>query len=175
MKIIMQDADVARAIEKLARVILRRYQKEDFCLIGVVTSGYTLAQKLAEQVKRIEGRKLDVGKLDVSLYRDDLSTRGSYITIQSSDIPFDINGRTVILVDDVIFKGRTVRAALDGILDFGRPARIELAVLIDRGHRELPIQPNYVAERVETSIEETVKVEISLDDDDENRVVIFKQ
>ncbi len=175
MKIIMQDTDVARAIEKLARVILRRYQKEDFCLIGVITSGYTLAQKLAEQVKRIEGRKLDVGKLDVSLYRDDLSTRGSYITIQSSDIPFDINGRTVILVDDVVFKGRTVRAALDGILDFGRPARIELAVLIDRGHRELPIQPNYVAEQVETSLEETVKVEISLDDDDENRVVVFKQ
>ena len=117
---------------------------------------------------------MDVGKLDVALYRDDLSTRGTYITIQGSDIPFDINGRTVILVDDVLFKGRTVRAALDGILDFGRPARIELAVLIDRGHRELPIHPNYVAETVDTKPDEVVKLELG-QDSEVDRVLIFKK
>ena len=124
-------------------------------------------------MQKMDGRNIDVGKLDVSLYRDDLSTRGSYITIQASDIPFDINGRPVVLVDDVIFKGRTVRAAMDGILDYGRPSRIELAALIDRGHRELPIEPNFVAEVIETDINETVQVDISVGED-EDQVLVTK-
>ena len=170
---IMNDADVARNIEKLARVILKKHTNDAFCLIGIITAGYRLAQRLAQVIQKMDGRRIDVGKLDVSLYRDDLSTRGSYITIQASDIPFDINGRPVVLVDDVLFKGRTVRAALDGILDYGRPSYIELAVLIDRGHRELPIQPTYVSEVIETAVGETVRVEISLGDDND-RVVVSK-
>lgn len=174
MKTIMNDLDVGRAIEKLAKIILKKKQHENFCLIGIVTAGVPLAQRLADTMHHLDGRNVEVGKLDVSLYRDDLSTRGSYITIQASDIPFDINNRTVILVDDVIFKGRTVRAALDGLLDFGRPSRIELAALIDRGHRELPIEPNYVAEIIETTMEETVKVELGRGDD-QDRVLLFKK
>lgn len=169
----MNDQDVSRGIDKLARVILKKHGGDSFCFIGILTAGFPLAQRLAQAVQKLDGRNIDVGKLDVSLYRDDLSTRGSYITIQASDIPFDINGRPVVLVDDVIFKGRTVRAALDGILDYGRPARIELAVLIDRGHRELPIEPNFVAEIIETGIHETVSVEIGLGDE-EDRVVVRK-
>ena len=174
MKQIMNNQDVARNIEKLARALAKKHNGEALCLVGILTAGYPLAQRLAEVITRLDGRRVDVGKLDVSLYRDDLSTQGSYITIQASDIPFDVNGRTVVLVDDVIYKGRTIRAALDGIHDYGRPAKIELAVLIDRGQRELPIEPNFVAEKIEVADGEVVQVDLSTEDG-QDRVTVIKR
>ena len=141
---------------------------ENVVLVGIRTRGVPLAQRLAEQVAEIEGVKVPVGSLDITLYRDDLSTLAYNPIVKETELDFDINGKTVILVDDVLFTGRTIRCALDALIDMGRPKAIQLAVLVDRGHRELPIRADYVGKNVPTSTSETVDVTLAeIDGEDE--------
>jgi pyrimidine operon attenuation protein/uracil phosphoribosyltransferase len=133
--------------------------------------GVPLAKRLAKFIEEQEGKEIPVGALDVSLYRDDLTQKGKYIEVRKSDIPFAIDNKVVVLVDDVIFAGRTARAALDGLKDYGRAAKVQLAALIDRGHRELPIHPDFTGKVIPTAKKEEVKVEV-LEVDGVDRVVI---
>jgi len=127
-------------------------------LVGIRTGGVYLAKRLAKKLQEIEGTAVPVGELDITLYRDDLNARKEHPVLRKTDIPFDITDLKVILVDDVLFTGRTIRAAMDGLIDLGRPGEIQLAVLVDRGHRQLPIKATYVGKNLPTALEETVEV-----------------
>jgi pyrimidine operon attenuation protein/uracil phosphoribosyltransferase len=144
---------------------------DNLVLLGVQRRGVPLARMLNEAIKQIEGSDVPQGALDITFYRDDLSTLGPAPQIASTEMPFDVNEKIVILVDDVLYTGRTVRAALDVIMDWGRPQAIRLAVLIDRGHRELPVRPDFVGKNVPTSGKEIIKVKVQ-DFDDKMEVVI---
>jgi pyrimidine operon attenuation protein/uracil phosphoribosyltransferase len=153
--------DIRRALTRIAHEIVEAHRgASDLVLIGMRTRGIPLARRLGSTIEEIEGGSVPIGGLDISLYRDDLSTRGMSLSIGPSDIPTDITGRQVVLVDDVLFTGRSIRAALDALTDLGRPKRIELAVLIDRGHRELPIRADYVGRNIPTSRTDDVKVRL---------------
>ena len=155
---VMDSIAVERAVTRIAHEILEANKGADHvALAGVVTRGAALAQRLAARIAEIEGAAVPVGTLDISFYRDDI---GSHLQpeVHRTDIPFDPGGMTVVLVDDVLFTGRTVRAAMDAIMDYGRPDCIQLAVLVDRGHRELPIRADFVGKNVPTSARERVKV-----------------
>jgi pyrimidine operon attenuation protein/uracil phosphoribosyltransferase len=143
----------------------------DLALVGIKTRGETLAARIAQKIASIEGKQPAVGALDITLYRDDLGTRVEQPQVRSTEIPFSLKGITVVLVDDVLFTGRTIRAAMDALMDLGRPRVIRLAVLIDRGHRELPIRPDYVGKNLPTSRKETVAVMLT-EHDGQDRVVI---
>ena len=148
-----------RTISRMAREIVEAEGGTDgFVLIGIRTRGVPLARRLAGEIERIERVRVPVGLLDITLYRDDLSTVADSPVLKKTEIPFPVEGRTVVLCDDVIYTGRTVRAAMDAILDFGRPQKILLAVLVDRGRRELPIEAQFVGKRVATSATEIVSV-----------------
>ncbi len=156
---IMDEQAIRRATTRIAHEIIERNKGVENCvLIGIKTRGIYLAERLAERIEQIEGVKIAVGEVDITLYRDDLSEKSKTEgpIFQGTDIPVDISNRKVILVDDVLFTGRTVRAALDALIDLGRPEQIQLAVLIDRGHRELPIRPDYVGKNVPTSKSEQI-------------------
>lgn len=156
---LLDAAGMARAISRMAReVVEAEGGTEGFALIGIRTRGVPLARRLATEIARTEGVKVPVGLLDITLYRDDLTTVASSPVLKKTEIPFAVEGRNVILCDDVLFTGRTVRAAMDAILDFGRPRKILLAVLVDRGRRELPIEAQYVGKRIATSATEIVSV-----------------
>jgi pyrimidine operon attenuation protein / uracil phosphoribosyltransferase len=156
---LMDAARMGRTLTRIAHQILERHPRlEGAVLIGVRSRGVPLARRLAREMARVTATEPPVGALDISLYRDDFTTIAPQPITKGTEIPFSIDGRTVVLVDDVLFTGRTVRAALDELIDFGRPARIELAVLVDRGHRELPVRADYVGETVATSKEEMVQV-----------------
>ena len=127
-------------------------------LVGIRTGGVYLAKRLATKLQEIEGAAVPVGELDITLYRDDLNSRKEHPVLRKTNIPFDITDLKVILVDDVLFTGRTIRAAMDGLIDLGRPGEIQLAVLVDRGHRQLPIKATYVGKNLPTALEETVEV-----------------
>src|SRR3989338_1075917 len=171
-KVVMDDVEMNRALRRIANHIVEANKGVGgIVLVGVIQRGVPLARRLADIIKQIEGLEVPVGSLDVSLYRDDLTKKGQYIEIKKSDMPFAATDKTVILVDDVIFAGRTVRAALDGLKDYGRAAKVQLAVLIDRGHRELPIHPDFVGKTIPTAKSEDVKVEI-MEVDGVDRVVI---
>ena len=158
---IMNEADVDRTLVRLSHQIIEKNNgAEDICLIGIKTRGVPLAERLAENVFNIEGSRIPVGTLDITLYRDDLSKINIDPVINQTCISFPIEGKTVVLVDDVIFTGRTVRAALDALLEVGRAAKIQLCVLIDRGHTELPIKANYVGKNIPTSLDEVVSVRL---------------
>jgi len=158
---VLEADDVSRALTRVAHeVIERNHGLTDVVLIGLQTGGIPIARALQERFLAIEGSEVPVGILDVALYRDDISIRPVMPEAPTS-IPFDLAGLTVVLADDVLFTGRTVRAALDAIGDFGRPRQVQLAVMIDRGHRELPIRPDYVGKNLPTRREE--KVDVSLD------------
>ena len=136
-------------------------------LVGIANRGDHLARRLAAEIERIEGTQVPVGVLDITFYRDDIGLRAEAPEVHETRIGFDITGRTVVLVDDVLFTGRTIRAAMDALMDFGRPARIRLAVLVDRGHRELPIRADFVGKNVPTRREDDVRVRVrELDGDD---------
>ena len=168
---VLDDAALDRALTRIAHEILERNDgAKDLAFVGLRTRGVTLAQRLAAKIARIDGTTLPVGTLDITLYRDDLDLRGAPV-IRGTDIPFSIKNKTVILVDDVLFTGRTIRAALDALIDLGRPRSIQLATLIDRGHRELPIRPDYVGKNLPTSRKESVAVRL-MEHDGEDRVVI---
>ena len=158
----MMDADqMHRAITRLGHEIVERHGGTDgLVLIGIQRRGAVLAHRLADAVAESEQVRLPVGALDISLYRDDLSELATYPIVRSTELPFDISDRTVVLIDDVLFTGRTVRAAMDALLDFGRPRAIRLAVLVDRGHRELPIRADHVGRNLPTARTERVNVHV---------------
>ncbi len=156
--VILDQAGVGRAITRIAHEILERNKgSENLVLIGIRTKGDTLAGCLNKRIAEIEGAPVPIGAVDITMYRDDLAERGS-LPIGKTDIPFPLEGKHIILVDDVLYTGRTIRAAMDALIDFGRPSTIQLAVLIDRGHRELPIRADFVGRNVPTSRDENVEV-----------------
>lgn len=158
---LMTPEDMRRALKRMSHQILERNQgAENLVLLGIRRRGVPLARILSDNIKAIEGVQVPVGELDITLYRDDLHHESDEPVISCSDVPFDITGKTVVLVDDVIFTGRTVRAALDASSRFGRAACIQLAVLVDRGHRELPIRADYVGKNVPTSRSEMIAVQV---------------
>ena len=169
---ILDENGVRRALVRIAHEILERNQGlTGLVLIGLRSRGDHLARRLAEFLREIEGTTVPVGDMDVTLYRDDLGHASHWPQVQRTEIPFAIEGRTVVLVDDVLFTGRSVRAALDSLMDFGRPRSIQLAVLIDRGHRELPIRADFVGKNVPTARRESVQV-LMRETDGVDRVVI---
>jgi pyrimidine operon attenuation protein/uracil phosphoribosyltransferase len=150
-QVILKADDIDRLLMRMAREILEKHRKaENLVLIGIRTGGVFLADRLKGKILSLEGADIPRGNLDINLYRDDWTRIGHQPIVQKTELPFSLDGTQVILVDDVLFTGRTVRAAMDALIDFGRPDRIELAVLVDRGHRELPIQANYVGKHLET-------------------------
>ena len=162
MKNILDENAIKRSITRISYEIIEKNKGiENLVLVGIKTRGVPLAHRIAKRLFEIEGRIIPVGKLDITLYRDDLTEKNRDPVINSSEIPEDIENKIVILVDDVLYTGRTTRAALDAVTDIGRPQIIQLAVLIDRGHRELPIRADYVGKNVPTSKKEIVKVELS--------------
>ena len=166
---LMTSEEMTRALKRISHQILENNQGADnIVFLGIRRRGVPLAKVLAGNIRTIEGRDVPVGDLDITLYRDDLSEICPDPVISGSDIPFDINGKDVILVDDVLYTGRTARAALDAASKYGRAATIQLAVLIDRGHRELPIRADYVGKNVPTSKSETVEVHVMEIDGEEN-------
>ena len=172
-KTLLMDGDaIRRSLIRVAHEIVEKNKgSADLVLVGIRTRGVPLAERLAEEIRRIEATPITFGVLDITLYRDDLSRLGYQPVVRETKIPGNINGKNVILVDDVLYTGRTIRAALDAIMDIGRPQTIQLAVLIDRGHRELPIRADYVGKNVPTSHRETVSVQLG-ETDGEDRVVI---
>ncbi|NBJ15442.1 MAG: bifunctional pyr operon transcriptional regulator/uracil phosphoribosyltransferase PyrR [Dehalobacter sp. 4CP] len=156
----IMDADgIRRAISRISHEILEKNQgTKDLVLIGIRTRGVPLAERIKERIAEFEGVSVPLGLLDITLYRDDLSTIDIQPVLHETKVPFSLDGKIVILVDDVLFTGRTVRAALDALLDLGRPSKIQMAVLVDRGHRELPIRADYVGKNVPTSSREIVSV-----------------
>ena len=156
----IMDADgIRRALIRIAHEITEKNRGvENVALVGIRTRGVPLAARIAEEIRKIENAEVPVGSLDITLYRDDLTTMGYNPVIHGTEIDFDITGKHIVLVDDVLYTGRTIRAALDAIIDMGRPNSIQLAVLIDRGHRELPIRADYAGKNVPTSSRETIEV-----------------
>ena len=160
-KIILNDAEFGRTLERLSyEVYERRGDEEKLAIIGIQRRGADLAERLQMLLEERLDRRVPLGKLDINLYRDDWTTLNIQPSINCTEIPFDIEGSSIVLVDDVLFSGRTVRAALEAILDFGRPRRVELLVLVDRGHRELPIRADYVGKEMITSSAERVDVSV---------------
>ncbi|KWX00712.1 Uracil phosphoribosyltransferase [Carbonactinospora thermoautotrophica] len=156
---VLDESDISRALTRIAHEILERTKgADDVVLLGIPTRGVQLARRLGERITRFEGRDIPVGSLDVTMYRDDLRLKPAR-ALGRTEIPADgLDGKLVVLVDDVLFSGRTIRAALDALNDLGRPRAVQLAVLVDRGHRQLPIRADYVGKNLPTSLRETVKV-----------------
>lgn len=159
---VLDDADIGRAIRRIAHEIVEKARgSDDLILLGIPTRGVALADRIAASIDEIEGTHVPVGSLDITLYRDDLRLHPAR-ALEETVIPAEgIDGKVVVLVDDVLYSGRTVRAALDALNDIGRPAAVRLAVLVDRGHRELPIRPDYVGKNLPTALEEQVRVELA--------------
>ena len=156
---IMDAKAMNRALLRIAHEIIERNRSiESVALIGIHRRGVPLAQRIAENIKMVEGVSVPMGMIDITMYRDDLSELSQHPVIRKTDIPFEVTGRTIVMVDDVIFTGRTARAAMDAIMDLGRPKCLQLAALIDRGHREFPIRPDFVGKNVPTSHSEVVSV-----------------
>ena len=169
---VLDEAALDRALTRIAHEILERNGgAAHLAFVGLRTRGVTLAQRLADRIAAIDGTKVPVGTLDITLYRDDLGLKGDQPVVRGTDIPFPLTGRAIVLVDDVLYTGRSIRAALDALMDLGRPTMIQLAILIDRGHRELPIRPDYVGKNLPTSRREQVAVRLR-EHDGEDRVVI---
>ena len=165
---LLHPEDIERILKRIAhQIIEKNHGTEDICLVGIRTRGVPLAYRLAENIAAIEGKEIAVGELDITLYRDDLSLVGETPRVRETKIDFDVTGKTVVLVDDVIYTGRTARAALDAVMKLGRPQKIQLCALIDRGHSELPIKANFVGKNIPTSVDEAVAVRLRETDDEE--------
>lgn len=170
--ILMDSEGIRRALTRIAHEIVEKNKGVDgLVLVGIRTRGVPIAERIAAEIEQIEGSRPPVGILDITLYRDDLSTLSYQPIVHPTQMPVDITGKTIILTDDVLYTGRTIRAALDALIDMGRPTTIQLAVLIDRGHRELPIRADYVGKNVPTATREVVSVQLS-DTDKAEQVVI---
>ena len=173
-KIIMTPEDIRRSLARIAHEIIERNKAtEHLVLVGMHTRGVPLARRLAANIEDLEGLKIPVGALDISLYRDDLSLLNPQPTVERTDIPVDVDDQSVVLVDDVLYTGRSTRAAMDALIDLGRPRSIQLAVLIDRGHRELPIRADYVGRNIPSSRHEEIQVQL-VETDGTDGVVIVK-
>src|SRR5215510_7424957 len=173
---IMDAAGINRALSRLAsEIVEQNVGSEDLLLVGIRRRGVPLAERIADRIAQLEGTRPPTGQLDITLYRDDLSTVGPRPVVNRTEIPVDVTDSTIVLVDDVLYTGRTVRAALDELVDFGRPRRVELAVLIDRGHRELPIQADYVGQHLQTTDDEIVKVMLQEYDEEERVIVVERE
>lgn len=173
-KQILDSDGVRRVLVRIAHEILERNKgTQDLVLIGIRTGGAHLARRLQFEIHSIEKIEVPLGVVDITLYRDDLSERGPQAKVRETKIPFDITGKKVILVDDVLYTGRTIRASLDALIDFGRPQSIQLAVFADRGHRELPIKPDYVGKNIPTSQSETIEVRLTEDGKAQDELVII--
>ncbi len=168
--------DIDRALERIAHEIIEKLKStEDIAIIGIKNRGAYLGVRLAEKIAKISGSRIPVGALDITLYRDDLTEASNQPVVHATEIGFDIKGRKIILVDDVLYTGRTIRCALDALIDFGRPGQIQLAVLVDRGHRELPIRADYVGKNVPTSLKESVEVRLAEADGKDEVVLCEKE
>ena len=166
---IMTGDEIRRAIVRISHEIVEKQAgTEGLALVGIQRRGVPLARRIADAIEEHEGVQLPVGALDITFYRDDLSLVAQQPIVKGTDLPFDLNGATVVLVDDVLYTGRTIRCAMDALIDFGRPRAIRLAVLIDRGHRELPIRADHVGKNVPTSREEVVKVTLEETDGEDD-------
>jgi pyrimidine operon attenuation protein/uracil phosphoribosyltransferase len=171
--VVMDEVAIDRALTRIAHEILEHNKGcQDVVLVGIRTRGIHLARRLANKLRAIEGESVPLGVMDVTLYRDDLRHRVDHPKVERTEIPFPLTDKHVILVDDVLFTGRTIRAALDGLMDFGRPRSIQLAVLVDRGHRELPIRADYVGRNVPTAMPESVEVRLREEDGMEQVVIL---
>jgi pyrimidine operon attenuation protein/uracil phosphoribosyltransferase len=169
--VLMSADDVRRAIVRVAHEIVEQNRGcQDLILVGMRTRGVPLAQRIAGAIREFEGEEVPVGALDIGLYRDDLPARGTRVEIKPSELPGDVADRRVVLVDDVLYTGRSIRAALDALIDYGRPQRIQLAVLVDRGHRELPIRADFVGKNIPTSRQDEVLVQLE-ETDGADRVI----
>jgi pyrimidine operon attenuation protein/uracil phosphoribosyltransferase len=174
-KQLMSASEIDRTLVRLAHEILEKsHDLERLAFVGIKRRGVPLAQRLAAKIRSLEGRGIPVGVLDISLYRDDLSTVAERPVVNNTDIPFSIAGREIVLTDDVLYTGRTIRAALDALFDHGRPSRVQLAVLIDRGHRELPIEATYVGRMVQTTSNEIIEVKFQ-ETDNQERVLLVER
>jgi pyrimidine operon attenuation protein/uracil phosphoribosyltransferase len=170
-KVILSADEVLRAMRRIAHEVVERNRgAEGLVFIGIMSRGVPIARRLATLIKEFEGADIPIGSLDIGLYRDDLS-QGASPQLRKTDIPVPLQGKRVILVDDVLYTGRTIRAAMDAVMDFGRPKAIQLAVLVDRGHRELPIRADYVGKNVPTAQQEEVQVKLK-ETDGQDQVVI---
>ncbi|MBI4301253.1 MAG: bifunctional pyr operon transcriptional regulator/uracil phosphoribosyltransferase PyrR [Chloroflexi bacterium] len=173
-KIIMSETEIKRALTRIAHEIVERNKGcEDLVFVGMQTRGLPLAQRLAAQIEAFEAVPVPVGSLDISFYRDDLASLDLRHIVQRTDIPVHISGKRLVLVDDVLFTGRSIRAALDALIDFGRPRDIQLMVLVDRGHRQLPIRADYVGKNIPTSIQEDIQVRLKEIDGRDEVALIF--
>lgn len=170
---IMDEQQIERALSRIAHEIVEKNGPDNVALVGIRTRGVPLTETLARRIEEYEGVQVPVGSVDVTLYRDDLSQIAANPVVQATELPFDMDGYHVVLVDDVLFTGRTVRAAMDVLMDFGRPRSIQLAVLIDRGHRELPVRADFVGKNVPTSRREVIKVQCA-DIDGVDKVDIYE-
>ena len=160
-KVIMNQEDIRRTLARIAHEMIERNKAiEQLILVGVHTRGVPLANRLAANIEEFAGQKIPVGTLDISLYRDDLSSLELQPTVKNTDIPVSVDGKTIVLTDDVLYTGRSIRAAMDALTDLGRPQLIQLAVLVDRGHRELPIRADYVGKNMPSSRHEEIKVSL---------------
>ena len=161
-KVVLDGPDIARTIVRIAHQIVEQTEGRDIAIVGIHRRGAVLANRLAPQVAELVGQDIPLGELDISFYRDDVGIRGADYqpVVHSTHIDFAVAGTTVVLVDDVLYTGRTVRAAIDALFDYGRPSRVQLAVLADRGHRELPIRPDYVGKNLPTARGERVNVRV---------------
>ncbi len=162
---IVNEEEMRRAIQRISHEIVERnHGTSDIALIGIRRRGLPLAERVRENIRTFEGVEVPLGALDITLYRDDLQKVAQQPVVRTTEIPFPVDDKVIVLVDDVLYTGRTVRAALDAVMDFGRPRVIQLAVLVDRGHRELPIRADYVGKNVPTSRREVVKVKLREED-----------
>ncbi len=174
-KIVMDATEINRALRRISHEIIEKNKGTgDLALVGIRTGGAHLAKRLVNFIKEIEGVEIPLGILDITLYRDDLSTKKEQPVLKKTEIPVSISDKKIVLVDDVLYTGRSIRAAMDSLMDFGRPIQIQLAVLIDRGHRELPIRADYAGKNLPTSAQETVKVLLE-EEGEKDRVIIAEQ
>ena len=172
---ILDKEGIQKTIKRIAHEILEQNTERDLItIIGIKYRGAFLAERLAKEIKNINKKDVPIGALDITLYRDDLTQVSEQPIVHSTDINFNLDGKIIILVDDVLFTGRTVRCAIDQLIDFGRPKRIKLAVLIDRGHRELPIRPDYVGKNVPTAISELVELKL-VESEGVDEVIVYKK
>ncbi|MBN2366408.1 MAG: bifunctional pyr operon transcriptional regulator/uracil phosphoribosyltransferase PyrR [Calditrichaeota bacterium] len=172
---ILSETDIRRIVTRLAHEIVERNRGVDnLVIVGIHTRGASLAERISNKIQEIESREIPTGYLDITLYRDDFRTRLKQPAVEVTNIPFKIDDMNIVLVDDVLYTGRTIRSALDALMDFGRPARIYLAVLVDRGHRELPIRPDFVGKNIPTSIGEEVRV-LMKEVDEEDKVLLVEE
>lgn len=175
IKQVFTKEEIERAITRISHEIIENNKGvKGLAIVGIRTRGYVLAERIAKVIDNLYGTKLDVGALDITFYRDDLSVVAEQPVIHDTEIEFDIENKNIVLVDDVLYTGRTIRCALDALIDFGRPGTIQLAVLIDRGHRELPIRADYVGKNIPTSQEELVQVKLQEIDNEDSVTIVSK-